>query len=103
MTRILNIITGSNGGGPPFVPPPKGSAAFSSGRNASRDRSTASIDHRHRKIPPAFASNHLRSIRHYNQKGRELARFLEASIWLSPSYIGRDCGQGRVVHNHLHL
>src|ERR1700736_1355858 len=34
-------------------------------RAGHRDRSTASIDHRHRKIPPAFASNHLRSIRHY--------------------------------------
>src|ERR1700730_9434538 len=34
-------------------------------RAGHRDRSTASINHRHRKIPPAFASNHLRSIRHY--------------------------------------
>src|SRR6202048_1698441 len=34
-------------------------------RAGHRDRSTASINHRHRKIPPAFALNHLRSIRHY--------------------------------------
>src|SRR6202023_3172624 len=56
-------------------------------RAGHRDRSTASIDHRHRKIPPAFASNHLRSIRHYNQKGRELARFLEASRFPNMGFV----------------
>src|SRR5208337_2203460 len=30
-------------------------------RVGRRDRSTASLDHRHRKIPAALASNHLRS------------------------------------------
>src|SRR3979411_775652 len=44
----------------PRIPPPPRRP-----RAGHRDRSTASIDHRHRKIPPAFASNHLRSIRHY--------------------------------------
>src|ERR1700731_220934 len=49
-------------------------------RAGHRDRSTASIDHRHRKIPPAFASNHLRSIRHNGiRKAANLARFLEPS------------------------
>src|SRR6202047_1805276 len=56
-------------------------------RAGHRDRSTASIDHRHRKIPPPFASNHLRSIRHYNQKGRELARFLEASRFPNMGFV----------------
>src|SRR5256885_12096913 len=50
-------------------------------RAGHRDRSTASIDHRHRKIPPAFASNHLRSIRHNESERRRIGEFLEASSW----------------------
>src|SRR5947209_8344266 len=49
-------------------------------RAGHRDRSTALIDHRHRKIPPAFASNDLRSIRHNGiRKAANWRGFLEAS------------------------
>ena len=41
MTRILNIITGSNGGRPPFAPSPYPSAVSSSGRNISKSTTAA--------------------------------------------------------------
>src|SRR6185312_14769409 len=66
-------------------------------RAGHRDRSTASIDHRHRKILPAFASNHLRSIRHNEserQRIGEVLRSIQVQVALA---IGDDCATTSVT------
>src|ERR1700724_3898965 len=92
MTRILNIITGSNGGRPPCVPSEEVSAAFSSGRNASNStaasnascwspRSLNRFNRSSTSKNPACLRIESSPIHpsQWNQKGGELASFLEAS------------------------
>src|SRR6202023_664329 len=89
MTRILNIITGSNGGRPPCVPSEEASAAFSSGRNASNStaasnassgspRSLNRFNRSSTSKNPACLRMESSPIHpsQGNQKGGELARFL---------------------------
>src|ERR1700730_13245746 len=93
-TRILNIITGSNGGRPPCVPSEEVSAAFSSGRNASNSTAASNASCWSRRSLNRFnrasTSKNPACLRiesspihpsQWNRIDGELARFLDASSW----------------------
>src|ERR1700687_5246141 len=98
MTRILNISTGSNGGGPPCVPSEQVSAAVKLGGNATNSTPASDAANGPPESPNPFnrpsTSKNPACLRiesspihpsQWNQKGGELARFLEASSFLEAS------------------
>jgi hypothetical protein len=92
MTRILNIITGSNGGRPPCEPSVYSEGPWRGRRETSRNlppprrppdghqaRSIASNAPQHRKIQADPASIRLRSLRPQGIRNALTRQFLEAS------------------------